>query len=74
MSGTVEGGKKAAAKNKYLYGKNFYVVIGTAGGKKSTGGGFAKMDKELVREAGRRGGSASRRKDGNYGRGFIDPL
>ncbi len=41
MPGTVSGGKKAAAKNKELYGDDFYRKIGQVGGKKSKGGGFA---------------------------------
>ncbi|MDQ0672961.1 general stress protein YciG [Pseudarthrobacter siccitolerans] len=41
MAGTQSGGKKAAAKNKQLYGADFYKQIGKAGGHKSRGGGFA---------------------------------
>ena len=55
------GGKKASLTNKKRYGKGFYVRIGALGGKKSTGGGFA-ANPELAREAGRKGGSAPRRK------------
>lgn len=40
MSGTVEGGKEAARKNK-LNDKDFYRKIGALGGKKSRTGGFA---------------------------------
>lgn len=61
MAGTVEGGRRAALTNKKRYGKEFYVKIGTAGGKKSRGGGFA-ANPELAREAGRKGGKASRKK------------
>jgi len=60
MSGTRAGGQKAALKNKQRYGATFYMVIGSAGGKKSRGGGFAK-NRDLAIEAGRRGGRASRR-------------
>ena len=60
MPGTVEGGRKAAATNKIRYGLNFYKTIGRLGGKLSRGGGFAR-DPELAREAGRRGGTNSRR-------------
>lgn len=40
MTGTIEGGLKAAATNKHRYGKSFYKTIGAAGGKKSTKTGF----------------------------------
>lgn len=55
------GGKKAGLTNKQRYGKSFYKRIGALGGKKSTGGGFA-ANRELAREAGKRGGMAKRRK------------
>jgi general stress protein YciG len=61
MAGTVRGGRKAASTNKTRYGANFYETIGALGGKKSRGGGFAK-NPDLAREAGRRGGMASRRR------------
>lgn len=61
MAGTKHGGRKAAATNKMRYGSNFYETIGRAGGKVSRGGGFAK-NPQLAREAGRRGGMASRRR------------
>lgn len=67
MSGTAIGGKRAAEKNKqkdaeYLekYGMTFYQWIGSQGGKTSTGGGFA-ANRELAKEAGRKGGLASRK-------------
>jgi len=40
MPGTREGGLKAAAKNKQLYGASYYQTIGAMGGRKSRGGGF----------------------------------
>lgn len=58
--GSPEGGKLAAQTNKKRYGSDFYINIGRMGGKKSTGGGFAKS-RELAREAGRLGGLKSRR-------------
>ncbi len=61
MAGTQRGGRKAAATNKQRYGVNFYESIGALGGRKSRGGGFAK-NPDLAREAGRRGGMASRRR------------
>ncbi len=60
MAGTTAGGKKAAARNKELYGTNFYAEIGAKGGRVGTTGGFA-ANRELAREAGRKGGLKSRR-------------
>jgi general stress protein YciG len=60
MAGTRSGGLKAAATNKQRFGMNFYVEIGRRGGTISRGGGFAK-DPSLAREAGAKGGRASRR-------------
>lgn len=69
MPGSVAGGRKAAKTNKRLYGDDFFVMIGTAGGKASKGGGF-KSDKigkdgltgrERAAIAGRKGGLKSRR-------------
>jgi general stress protein YciG len=60
MAGTREGGRKAAAKNKELYGPDFYKEIGSRGGKNGRTGGFA-ANRELAREAGRIGGLKSRR-------------
>jgi uncharacterized protein len=60
MAGTAPGGRKAAATNRQRYGMNFYESIGRLGGRKSRGGGFAK-NPALAREAGRKGGQASRR-------------
>lgn len=64
MAGTKEGGRKAAATNKQRYGMAFYESIGRSGGKISRGGGFAK-NPTLAREAGRKGGQASRRRKKN---------
>lgn len=60
MAGTVKGGKKAAKTNKLKYGKDFYATIGAKGGKLGHTGGFY-ADRELAREAGRKGGTISRR-------------
>lgn len=60
MSGTREGGLKAAKTNKKRYGDGFYTRIGALGGKKSKGGAFS-ADPELARVAGRIGGLVSRR-------------
>lgn len=61
MAGTEKGGKAAAKKNKQLYGKDFYAKIGAKGGKKGRTGGFY-ANRELAREAGRKGGTLSRRR------------
>lgn len=46
---------------KMKYGPDYYSRIGSKGGKKSKGGGFAGMSYEKVAAAGRKGGSVSRR-------------
>lgn len=69
MSGTIEGGQKAAAKNREKYGDDYYSRIGHKGGSKSRGGGFAsnKVGKdgltgpERAKLAGSIGGAKSRR-------------
>lgn len=60
MSGTREGGKKAALKNKQLQGEDFYKRIGQKGGRNGHTGGFAS-NPELARIAGAKGGKKSRR-------------
>lgn len=62
MSGTLEGGKKAAITNLAKHGKDFYARIGSKGGstiseKKK---GFA-ADPERARWAGSIGGKKSKR-------------
>ena len=65
MPGTLAGGLKARDTNYERYGDGFYKHIGSLGGKKSTGGGFAseKVGKdgltgtERARIAGTKGGS-----------------
>lgn len=61
MSGTIDGGRAAAETNKRRYGEDFYSRIGTVGGKKGTTGGFW-ANRELAREAGRKGGLISKRR------------
>jgi general stress protein YciG len=68
MPGTRNGGQKAAATNKMRYGARFYETIGQLGGQISRGGGFAK-NPELAREAGRKGGMASRRRKASGSQG-----
>lgn len=65
MSGTREGGRKAAETNLKRHGKNFYAEIGRKGGSKGTADGtikgFAAMTPEKRRAAGAKGGKISRR-------------
>ena len=60
MSGTIEGGRKAAATNKKEHGEDFYKRIGQIGGRNGHTGGFA-ADPERARRAGAKGGRKSRR-------------
>jgi hypothetical protein len=60
MAGTKKGGVAAASTNKKKYGSDFYAKIGAMGGKKGRTGGFF-ANRELAREAGRKGGRISRR-------------
>ena len=60
MAGTRIGGARAAATNKTKYGKDFYARIGAMGGKAGHTGGFF-ANRELAREAGRKGGLKSGR-------------
>lgn len=60
MAGTKSGGKLAAETNRKKHGADFYRIIGAMGGKKGTTGGFY-ANRELAREAGRKGGTISRR-------------
>ena len=61
MAGTLEGGRKAAAKN-LARDPDFYKNIGRRGGQNGTTGGFAAMDKDRLRIVSRKGGTISRRK------------
>jgi len=60
MAGTVNGGKKAAAKN-LAKDPNFYAKIGRKGGQNGKTGGFA-ANPDLARIAGAKGGRISRRR------------
>lgn len=65
MAGTTTGGQKAAETNKAKYGSDFYSKIGAKGGKVGTTGGFYYSmvnGLNLHVEAGRKGGTISRRK------------
>ena len=68
MAGTKAGGQKAKKTNMELYGKDFYARIGAIGGRNGHTGGFAS-NPELAREAGRKGGSKSRRTGVKNGEG-----
>ena len=61
MSGTRYGGLKAAETNKQKYGREFYQNIGRKGGKACVPKGFALMDIEKIKNAGRKGGTISKR-------------
>ncbi len=62
---TAEGAIKAGATNKRKYGEDYYKKIGAIGGRNSRTGGFY-ANRELAREAGRKGGRISkRRSNGN---------
>ncbi|MBR5795288.1 MAG: hypothetical protein IKY26_04035 [Erysipelotrichaceae bacterium] len=68
MSGTKLGGKKAALTNIARNGFDFYKKIGSKGGKNGHTGGFY-ANRELAREAGRKGGLKSRRTGVKNGEG-----
>lgn len=69
MSGTKEGGRKAAITNRIGHGEGFYARIGQMGGHNGTTGGFNSdvvgkdglTGRERARIAGRKGGLISRR-------------
>lgn len=69
MTGTLAGGRKAAKTTKERHGEDFYARIGQKGGANSHEGGFA-ANRKLAREAGRKGGSVSRRGK-SYGAEFA---
>ena len=60
MSGTKAGSVKAIQTIKENYGSDFFVKIGSLGGKVCVPKGFA-MSKERASAAGRKGGKISRR-------------
>lgn len=75
MAGTIEGGRKAAAKNKMLYGEDFYKRLGHLGGKAQHNGGFANdtvvgrdglTGRQRAVVVGRKGGKASRRRPADF--------
>ena len=60
MPGTSNGAKTAVQTNKRRYGEDFYARIGAMGGKLGRTGGFY-ANRELAREAGKKGGRKSKR-------------
>lgn len=65
MAGTKAGAIKAVATNKAKYGEDFYKKAGAKGGKVSSTGGFATVNKNgehtLAKLAGAKGGKKSKR-------------
>lgn len=61
MAGNKLGGQRASATNKERYGEDYYKKIGSKGGRAAGPKGFALMDLEKVKAAGRKGGSRSKR-------------
>lgn len=61
MAGTKAGGIKTRDRILELYGADYYRVQGRLGGLKSAVKGFA-ANRELAREAGRKGGQISKRR------------
>lgn len=70
MSGTKNGGKKAAKTNFLKYGHDFYIRIGAKGGRIGHTGGFTGRP-DLARIAGAKGGRKSRRTGIKNGEGQI---
>lgn len=60
MPGTKAGGLKARQTNFKKYGKDFYKIIGSKGGRNGHTGGFA-TNPALASIAGAKGGRVSRR-------------
>ncbi len=63
MAGTIQGGRRAAEKNKQKHGSDFYARIGRMGGRRGRTGGFAAGQEGRKRASyyGAIGGSISRR-------------
>lgn len=68
MAGTKLGGRKAALTTIARHGFDFYARIGAKGGRNGHTGGFY-ANRELAREAGRKGGQASTRTGVKNGEG-----
>lgn len=63
MAGTIQGGRRAAEKNRQKHGSDFYARIGRMGGRRGRTGGFAAGQEGRKRASyyGAIGGSISRR-------------
>lgn len=61
MSGTIAGGKAAAATNKAKYGEDFYRKVGAKGGAKSNPRKGFGSHRQLAAEVGSIGGRISKR-------------
>lgn len=61
MAQTKEGGRKQSQTIRQKYGQDFWAKAGAIGGKKKVPKGFAMFTPEKRSEAGRKGGSRSRR-------------
>lgn len=62
MSGTISGGRKAAATNKAKHGSDYYAKIGHKGGSKCRPETrWFSLHPELAKKAGSIGGSKSKR-------------
>ena len=80
MSGTLEGGRKAAATNKAKYGKEFYANIGRKGGRNGHAGGFASLKvgkdgltgAERAKLAGAKGGKLGKRGSAKRGHKVLN--
>lgn len=70
ISGTIEGGRKARDTNLKNHGADFYKKIGKNGGQNGTTGGFY-ANRELAREAGKKGGQRSSRLGIKNGQGVT---
>ena len=70
MSGTKAGGIKARESNYKNNGRDFYIKIGSKGGRHSHKGGFY-ANPDLAKKAGAKGGSISRRGEANKTRELL---
>ena len=64
MSGTKEGGEKAAKTNKERHGADFFARIGAKGGRNGRGPGYKAgfaISHEWAVECGKKGGKVSKR-------------
>ena len=67
MTGTKEGARKTVKTILLRHGSDFYAKIGRKGGQNGHEKGFF-LNRELAREAGRKGGLVSKKGKQNEGR------